>query len=256
MRADYTGSRFGRLLVIERTTGSDGRSAWHCQCTCGNFVTVRTSSLTTGNTKSCGCYHREIAKEFNTIHGLANSLEYRAWSDMKTRCLNPDFIGYSNYGGRGITICERWLNSFDNFLQDMGRKPSRKYTLDRIDTDGNYEPSNCRWVLMKIQQNNRRNNHMVEYEGKQLTIAQLADETKVNYQTLLTRLRAGLSVKEAVENPIARLFEYKGECKTVTDWAKAIGMSRRTLQARIERGWSIEKAIETPIQEFSYALKK
>lgn len=152
--ANITGNRYGRWLVIGFSHITDTkRTLWLCQCDCGTKRIVEGENLKNGNTKSCGC-----SRELRKTYGMEKTAEYQAWKGLKKRCKNPTAKGYKNYGGRGITVCERWINSFESFFEDMGLKPSPELSIDRTNNELGYFKENCRWATAKEQANNRRNN--------------------------------------------------------------------------------------------------
>lgn len=197
---DLIEQRFVRLLVIKQHgKNKDKRILWLCRCDCGNQTIVSGKLLRNNHTKSCGC----LAKEGNnTTHGHLRdgkvSSMYRSWAHMIGRCNNPNRKDYHYYGGRGIRVCDRWRNSFKNFLVDMGHPPTDKHTLDRINNNKGYCTENCRWATMKEQCRNRRNNRLVTYQGKTQTLTDWAEETKIAYDTLRARLNRGWSTERTL----------------------------------------------------------
>ncbi len=191
---DFTGLKIGRLTVVGfagvQIRNSRSRRYWLCSCECGNTVEVEASNLISRPTQSCGCLRNELVALVNLKHGEAmRTKENRAWYGMKARCYNPNETKYPQYGGRGIIVCERWLNSYEDFLLDMGRAPSKGHTLDRIDVNGNYEPSNCRWATLKVQGNNKTTNVFLTFDGQTKTISQWADIIGYDYKALHYQLK-------------------------------------------------------------------
>lgn len=165
---DLTGQRFGRLVVIRREGSTQrGQAIWQCQCDCGCKTVVEGYALRSGNTKSCGCLHKELLSSRNRKHGKRHTRLYGVWLGMKERCYNPDHNRYQGYGGRGVTVCDEWFKSFQSFYDWAmangydENAPYGQCTIDRIDVDGNYCPKNCRWVDLITQRNNRTDNRKV-----------------------------------------------------------------------------------------------
>ncbi len=196
---DLSGKRFNHLIAISIAGKNKNRGLiWLCKCDCGNFKEIYASHLKNGNTKGCGCLQKpSVTKHSHAIHGKETS-EYYSWNNMKDRCANPKYAHYKNYGGRGIKVCDRWINSFENFFKDMGHRPSEKYSLDRKNNDGNYDPDNCRWATPKEQALNRRNNIRYIIDDESMTIEQMSEKYNINKNTLRTRLRRGWSIEEAL----------------------------------------------------------
>lgn len=156
---DITGYKYGRLTVVKYSHTDKSKAYktyWLCSCECGGKRVVSKNDLIANRTRSCGCLQRERTLAKNVKHNATKTPEYQIWNGMRQRCLNPKSKAYKYYGALGVTICDRWLNSFDTFLADMGERPSPELSIDRINTFGNYEPSNCRWATMKEQANNKR----------------------------------------------------------------------------------------------------
>lgn len=201
---DLSGKKFGRLLVLSVNKTVNRQTYYNCLCDCGKLVSMRNCHLTSGNTKSCGCLNDELRAERNYTHGKSRTPECHVWNHIKTRCENLNIKGAKYYSAKGITMCDRWRYSFENFLSDMGERPGPKYSIDRIDSNGNYEPSNCRWATAIEQANNMSSNHIVEFDGASYTIANLARKFDVNYSVFYRRLRDGWPIEKALKTPLMR----------------------------------------------------
>lgn len=210
---DLAGKKFGRLTVICRHDLWHGSARWKCLCECGNTSYVVGGQLRSGHSRSCGCLNREISSNHLKKHGQSESnnwestAAYRSWSSMLQRCDNANNPHYSSYGGRGISVCNDWRD-FRNFYRDMGDRPVGT-TIDRIDPNGNYEPGNCRWADKKIQQNNLRNNVVINFNGKTQTLSYWADELGISKQCLDSRLRRGWGVERALTKPVQKKTRYE-----------------------------------------------
>ncbi len=194
------GSVFGRLTIIGRADTVGGYSFWTVWCSCGKIKNIRASDI--GKVLSCGCLREERVAAACTTHGHATGGElhplYRTWVTMKQRCYNPRFHKYADYGARGIKVCERWRDSFEAFLGDMGPKPSPRHTLDRKENDGDYTPENCRWATSLEQGANKRSNVRLEYDGRTQSISEWARELGIKAGTISYRIRKGWSVAETL----------------------------------------------------------
>lgn len=211
---DVTGRKFGRLTAIRKTETKNRQAMWECVCDCGNVGSYSLSKMKKGNTKSCGCYFKDKMKEFHEDsdhsylikHGHSTKKKqtdtYKVWAGIRTRCVNPNDTAYQNYGGRGITICERWKDSYENFLEDMGERPGKDYSIDRIDNEQGYSPENCKWATRKEQHRNTRRNVWIEFNGEKKVMADWADEYGIKRQTLKHRLAVlGWDIETALTTP-------------------------------------------------------
>lgn len=201
------GIRSGMLVVVgyaghfisgaKRTI----QRAWTCRCDCGRETIVRDSNIRAGGQQSCGCAKSDLCRRANLTHGQTGSREHRCWREMKTRCSNPKRPEYLNYGGRGIRVCQRWRDSFEAFLADMGPCPDG-YSIDRIDNDGNYEPGNCRWTDRRSQNRNRRSVTPLTAHGRTMTLPEWAEATGICLKTLRDRLVRGWDHERVVGEPV------------------------------------------------------
>lgn len=196
------GARFGFYTVVEKLPhDSRNHTLWLCKCDCGTTKQVIDTTLKRTRAPNCGCQTKRLLHERHITHGRSKTLVYKAWAAMKERCLNPANIHFESYGGRGITVCERWRNSFADFIADMGERMSG-CTLERIDNNGNYEPGNCKWATRREQQRNRRCNRILVVNGTAKCISAWAEEMGVTFSVISNRLSYGWSDEEAVLTPV------------------------------------------------------
>ncbi|WP_204195349.1 hypothetical protein [Staphylococcus sp. GFQ9D221P] len=196
---DMTGYVFNDCKVIERAESENKRAMWLCECFCGNHFIERGSRIRDGSRKSCGCLRKEQTIKRNTKHNKSHTRLYHIWCGIKARCNNPNNPYFYRYGGRGIKICDEWNKSFDEFYEWSDKNGyNEKLTIDRIDNDGDYEPSNCRWANYSMQGRNKRNNALSEYKGKLRTRAEIAELTGLSYGTIRRREQNGIDFEKPI----------------------------------------------------------
>jgi hypothetical protein len=253
---DLIGRKFGRLTVIRRAEHDNRKYVyWSCQCDCGTIKKVRNDHLVNGKTVSCGCYIKELSSSLHGTHRMTGTRLYNVWSDMKTRCYNERTAAYKNYGGRGIKMCEEWLD-FENFrkwAKDNGYDKTAargECTIDRKNVNGNYEPSNCRFITMAEQAGNKRSAVSLTFNGETKSISQWSDETGIDRETIRTRLKRGYGAEKALTKS-TDIYKYyatfDGITKPVKDWCKELGIPYKTIHYRLKNGMNPELALTKPI---------
>jgi hypothetical protein len=189
------GDIYGEWVVLDSSPYKiKGRKTVKCKCSCGNISFINAYKLNDGKTKMC----RECHERSKTKHGHSRTPLYHIWQGMKQRCYDKHSISYCHYGLIGIKVCDRWLESFENFLEDMGERPSKEYSIDRIDNNGNYCPDNCRWATHEEQQNNMSSNRLLTYEGKTKSVSQWAKTNNINTSTLFYLINKGIPIGRAL----------------------------------------------------------
>ncbi len=198
------GMSFGKLTVESfagRLLHRGNRFHWNCICSCGNRTCVGSAQLINGNTKSCGCFKKELPSLMFKTHGMGDSPEYGAWRNMKERCLNDKTRVFKWYGARGITVCPAWIDSFEVFLADMGMRPSAKHSIDRIDNNKGYSPENCRWVTRREQSVNRTTTIIIPFNGEERCISDWEFHLGVKKGAIGRRLSRKWSIERALTTP-------------------------------------------------------
>jgi len=274
------GQKIGRLtLVFSFYKRMKGRNIlyWNCTCRCGGRNIVRNSNLRCGAVRSCGCLAKDVARATHLIHGESKKKpEWLAWKNMIDRCENENHFAYKNYGGRGVKVFKGWRRSYQTFLAAVGRRPSPKHSLNRIDNEKGYFPGNVNWITSKEQSRNRRSTLMLEIDGVKRSMTEWVSSSNIKLQTFYGRLRRGWSPKEALETPIHReisrntrkmyadrkikghsmVVTVDGVSKTVSEWVSLSDIKASTFRARLRAGWSPKEALETPVHpEISRASK-
>lgn len=193
---DLSGMTFGLLTALRPVGSTKVYITWECRCACGGSITTTSRNLKSGRTTHCGCEYQQ--------RGISTGHERRTWVDMRNRCYNPRNKRYPLYGGRGITVCQRWQDAFDNFMADMGPCPLG-YSLDRIDNDGHYAPENCRWASATVQGRNSRHNRRITFNGQTKCLIEWVEATGINADAIYGRLALGWSVERALTTPVRQM---------------------------------------------------
>ena len=200
-RLELAGNKYGRLTVLRFShMNKRGSSVWECLCDCGNRAFVEGSNMVFGKTRSCGCLHKEAAKTAAKScikHGMCKTRLHRIWLHIKERCSNPNCKAYPDYGGRGISVCESWERDFKSFYDwAIANGYEERLTIERINVNGNYEPSNCKWATMEQQANNKRSSAFITFNGETHTMSEWANITGIKYSTIRSRRRLGYSPEQ------------------------------------------------------------
>ncbi len=262
---DLTNTHFERWTVL-CFAGYKGRYAyWTCKCQCvyGTIKDVAVSNLRNHSSKSCGCLLHECLLQRNTSHGKRQTPEYTIWRSMRQRCEDSNSSGFYKYGLRGITVCKQW-HDFAVFYEDMGPRPSKKHSIERLDNEGNYTPDNCVWATSDVQSRNTRQNVMLTYDGITQCATDWAHTLGMKPKLLQGRIRDGWSTEEALLTPnnrrqktkrrasilknLDRVFlTHDGITQSAREWANSIPMKPKSFLSRLHAGWSMEEALRTPL---------
>jgi len=237
---DLIGKRFGMLKVVGE---SDNTMKVRCVCDCGKEREVLSYNLIRGNSKGCGCKGNRNASKRMTTHGMTNTKVYRSWRHAKERCRNTNDRAYPNYGCRGITFCKEW-DEFENFYKDMGNPP-KGMSIERIDNDKGYCKDNCKWADYTEQGANKRNNVLIELDGKTMTASQWSRETGILLWTILARVKSGFTPQETLNPNFGKTF-MDGKYHTVNDLVREYKIPKTTFHRRRRKGMSVKEALTFP----------
>lgn len=223
---------------------------WVFKCDCGKTAHLQLSRVKSGHTRSC-CFKK--GDHQNKTHNLVNSPEYKTWAGIKRRCYNTKDIGYKSYGQMGVLMSDSWKNSFESFLDDMGKKPSKYHSIDRIDNTKGYSKENCRWATQKEQARNRQWSYWIEINGEKKHLAEWVEifNSKLPYTTILGRIKKGFDPIEAITKdpePVP-ILELNGDRMRIFEWAKKLNIPSYIIKNRLKIGWSVEDALTTPVNQ-------
>lgn len=249
-----SGQKYGLITILEiypyrKGDGGTRRGLVVCDCSPNKPYEMNIYNLGTGHTKSCGCLQETNAGRYQKTHGKTGTRIYNIYLGMVSRCTKEYNPTYKYYGARGVKVCDRWLESFENFYKDMGDPPTETHSLDRIDVYGNYEPSNCRWATPLVQGNNKRNHRKMTLNGETKNLSEWGRELGIEPSVILGRLKRGWTEEEALKTPTLdenKYYKYNGEVKTHQQLAKEYGLNEGTLRDRLKKGWDLDKALNTP----------
>lgn len=250
---DLTGEPFGRWIVLNEAPARKGRRYWNCRCECGSESIVDGKELRLERSRGCGRCR-------NLKHGYSTeqSSEYMTWKNIKSRCNNPNNKSYNRYGERSIRVCDRWMESFEAFLADMGMKPFPEATIERIDNDGPYSKENCKWATQSEQMRNMSRNRLITFQGRTQCLQDWVNETGLSKAVISNRLKKGWTVEETLTVPSIQgrrqdnvFLTFDGETFTVAEWARKTGINVVTLYWRLKKKWTVERALTTPAKQLA-----
>lgn len=245
------------LTVLEVAGTMKGHKILKCRCACGKEVLLREYQYRTGKTKSCGCLQASGVRGRMVTHGMTGTKIYRVWAGMMSRCYTKTTTRYKNYGGRGITVCERW-HKFENFYADMGERPSDLHSINRLDNDKGYAPENCAWATTKEQSGNKSSTVVVTNQmGTKVCLKAHCDALGKNYSTVRGRMLAGMTVEQATtaEIPPRPTMLLHNETVFISEYCKKHKLNYEIVKSRLNNGWSAEDAVEKPAKPRQYVLE-